>query len=297
MFRCFSLTALAVVSLAAQDLLQLSRTYASKRDFARAISTAQEYLKQNPQSVAGKLTLGNAYFMAQRFPDAKRIAIDVLRTEPGEPAALEIKANSEYFMGEVRPAINTLIDLLEEHPENEEAPYMLGRIYYQEGRVDEAIGQFQRLLKINPRAYKAYDNLGLCSQAKGDTETATRYFLSAIKLVEKEHPEYDSVYANLADLLLGTGDALKAFDAAAKAADRNPYSARDFYLGGKALERLGKLDLSLNWLQRSAALDPNYPEPEYLLARLYRRLGEREKAEEAQKKFLQAKAKAPTVRR
>jgi tetratricopeptide (TPR) repeat protein len=297
MSRKVAFTLLAVLSLHAQSLLDLSRTYTSKRDFGRAISAAQEYLKQDPNSVPGKVALANAYFMAQRFTEAKQVALDILHSEPGNGPALEIKGNAEYLLGDVTSAINTFIDLLEKQPTNEDAAYMLGRIYYQEGRTDQAIGQFQRVLKLNPRAYKAYDNLGLCYQAKGDANTASRYFVTAISLVAKDHPEYDTVYANLAELLLNTGNNEKAFDAASKATDRNPYSARDFYLGGKALERLGKLELSLNWLQRSAALDPNYAEPQYLLAHIYRQLGDRDKAEEAQKKFLEAKAKTPAVRR
>jgi tetratricopeptide (TPR) repeat protein len=297
MGRCFSLIFVAAVLLHGQDLLEQSRTYASKRDFVHAISTAQEYVKTNPGSVLGRLTLANAYFMAQQLTDAKQLAVAVLVDQPSNVAALEIKGNAEYLLGEVTPAINTFIDLLERHPENKEAPYMLGRIYYQEGRLDQATGVFERVLKLDPQAYKAYDNLGLCFQAKGDNETAIRYFLTAIKLADTQHADYDVAYANLADLLLSTGDPQKAFDAAAKAADRNPYSARNFYLGGKALERLGKLDLSVNWLQRSAALDPNYAEPQYLLAHIFRKLGQRDKADEAQKKFLEAKAKTPTVRR
>jgi tetratricopeptide (TPR) repeat protein len=297
MLRCLALISLAGVSLFAQDLLELSRTYARKRDFDRAISTAQEYLKTDPASVPGRLALANAYFMAQRLTEARELALQIVRTEPGQATALKIKGNAEYLLGVANTAITTFIDLLDRHPDDEEAPYMLGRIYYQESRVDEAMGQFQRVLKINAHAYKAYDNLGLCYEAQGDDERATRYFLTAIKLVENDHPEYDSAYADLADLLLKAGDAQKAFDAAAKAAKRNPYSARDFYLGAKALDQLGKFDLSLNWLQRSAALDPNYPEPQYLLARVYRQLGQPEKAEQARKKFLEAKAKQPGPRR
>jgi tetratricopeptide (TPR) repeat protein len=291
------LIALAACCVTGQELLDASRTYAAKGEFDRAIGAAQDYLKSNPESIPGKLTLGNAYFMSARLHEAKDIALEVLHVDPVNSAALEMKGNAEYLMGEVTGAIDTFIDLLEKHPDNQDAPYMLGRIYYQEGRVDQAIGQFERVLKLNPRAYKAYDNLGLCLQAKGDNETAESYFLTAIKLVEKDHPEYDSAYANLAELLLNKGDPQKAFDAAAKAANRNPRSARDFYLGGKALERLDKLDLSLNWLQRSAALDPQYAQPQFLLARVYRRLGQPEKANEAQQKFLALKAKAPTVRR
>lgn len=278
-------------------LVELSEAQTLKRDFDGAISSAQRYLKGNANAVPGMVALANAYFMAQRFQQARDVATEALRTDSANIAALEIKGNAEYLLGDVTTAIATFIDLLDRHPENEQAAYMLGRIYYQEGRIDQAIGQFQRVLSTNPRSYRAYDNLGLCYQAKGENETATRYFLTAIKLVESEHADYDWAYANLADLLLKAGDPERAYGAASKAADLNPNSARDFYLGGKALDQLGKVDLGLNWLQRSAALDPNYPEPEYLLAQIYRRLGLQEKAEQARKRFLEAKAKSPSSRK
>jgi tetratricopeptide (TPR) repeat protein len=297
MLRCCALIFLSGLFLWGQDLLELSRTYASKRDFDRAISTAQQYLKNDPASIPGRLTLANAYFMAQRLTEARTLALQILQIEPGQAAALKIKGNAEYLLGDTGSAITTFIDLLDRHPNDEDAPYMLGRIYYQASMVDQAMGQFQRVLKIDAHSYKAYDNLGLCYEAKGDNDQALRYFLTAVKLVENDHPEYDSAYADLAELLLKTDNAQKAYDAASKAAKRNPYSARNFYLGAKALQQLGKFDLCINWLQRSIALDPNYPEPEYLLAHVYRELGEPEKAEQARKKFLEAKAKAPGPRR
>ena len=57
--------------------------------------------------------------------------------------------------------------------------------------------------------------------------------------------------------------------------------ARSFYTGAKALEQLGKPEQSLNWAQRAASLDPGYADGWYLLARLYRKLGQDEKAPEA----------------
>jgi tetratricopeptide (TPR) repeat protein len=248
--------------------------------------TEQGLLLENAKTL---LTLG-------RFTEARAASEDILRADPSNASALKIKANAEYFLGNVDAASNTFITLLEKHPNDDEGAYMLGRIYYQEGRIDQAIGQFQRVLKLKPASYKTWDNLGLCWQARGDTERATAHFLQAIKLVEKDHPEYDWAYANLADLLLQTGDAERAFAAAAKAANRNPNSARNFYIGAKALDKLGKTELCLNWLQRSAALDPNYAEAQYLLARIYHRLGQMDKAEEARKRFSEIKAKEPANR-
>jgi len=278
-------------------LLELSDAQARRRDFTESIRAAEQFLKIEPNSVAGRLALANAYFMAQRFSEARAQAEQALKLEPGQPTALKLKGNIEYLLGEFEPAKDTFVGLLDRSPNDEEAAYMLGRIYYQEGRIDYAIGQFLRALKINPQSYKSYDNLGLCYQARGETEMAVRHFLTSIKLVQKDHPDYDWAYANLANLLLENGDAQKAFDAVSKAADRNPTSARNFYLGGKALCQLQKTDLCVNWLERSVSLDPNYPEPLYLLARVYGQLGQEEKAKKALDKFREVKAKAPSVRR
>jgi tetratricopeptide (TPR) repeat protein len=308
--RRLMLVLLAVGSLSAEDqasaechsadahtLNQAGRDAMQKRQFDVAAQRFEAAYAACPARNEFLLELGNAYFMWQHFRQAKEMALKVLRLDPRNAAALEMKGNSEYLEGDSDAAIGTFIDLLDRDPKNEDAAYMLGRIYYQEGRVDQAIGQFERVLQVNAYSYKAYDNLGLCYAARGDNDKATRYFLTAIKLVEKNHPEYDAAYADLAELLLKTGDNKKAFDAAAMAANRNPSSARDFYLGGKALELLGKRDLALNWLQRSTALDPNYPQPLYLLALIYHRLGNQEKFADTRKKFLEAQAKVPSKRR
>ena len=278
-------------------LLDASRSSAQGRDYPEAIRAARQFLDLEKDSVEGRLLLANAYFMAQRLPDALEWAESVLRTEPDQPAALKLKGNIEYLSGKTDSAVDVFVSLLDRYPQDADGAYMLGRIYYQEGRIGYAMGQFQRVLKIDPKSYKAYDNLGLCYQANGDTGKAISSFLTAIKLVEEDHPEYDWAYANLASLLLDEGDAEKAYDAAAKAAQRNPNSARNFYLGGKALWKLGKTDLCLNWLQRAAALDPNYPEPFYLLGRVYRQLGQADQAKSALDKFRAIKAVAPRERK
>ena len=244
-----------------------------------------------------RILLANSYLMSRQPNLALAESERVLRDRPDDPAALKIKANAAYLLGDAGKAIATLIRLLDRHPDDEDGAYMLGRIYYQESQIDLAIGQFERALKTSPRSYKALDNLGLCYVAKGDDQQATRYFLSAIKLVEKDHPEYEWPYVNLAELLLKGNDAKRAFDAASMAANRNPQSARSFYVGAKALEQLGKPELSLNWAQRASALDPGYSDAWYLLARLYRKLGQAEKAKEARQRFAAAKAKEPARRR
>jgi tetratricopeptide (TPR) repeat protein len=277
-----------------------ARSAMSARDYQLAARRFEEAFRACPEkreSVAGRVVLANAYLMAQRFKDARGEAEAVLREHPDEPAALKIKANAAYLSGDFATAKDTFIGLLDRYPTDGDGAYMLGRIYYQEGYIDLAMGQFERVLRLDSGSYKALDNLGLCYQANGEDEAATRYFLAAIKLVEKDHAGYEWPYVNLADLLLRRDDAQRAFDAASKAANLNPLSARGFYIGAKALNQLGKTELALNWLQRAIALNASSSESWYLLARIYRNLQQNDKAEQALHKFRELKAMEPAHRR
>ena len=278
-------------------LLPLAEALLTGREFDAAIKTAERYLAANPTSRPARVVLANANLMAQRLPHAIAEAEKILIDAPGDPSALKIIGNGAYLQGDFAKAKNTFILLLERHPDDEDGAYMLGRIYYQEEFLDLAVGQFERVLKLNRASYKALDNLGLCYQALGDGERATRYFLAAIKLVESGHPDYTWPYINLAELLLKKGDAQRAFDAAAKANNRNPMIARGFYVGAKALEQLEKQELARNWLQRASALDPSSSETWYLLSRVYEKLGQKTEAAEARQKFLALKATEPAKRR
>lgn len=278
-------------------LLRISEAKARTHRGPEAIAAAKQFVALEPSSIDGRLMLANAYFMAERPVEALGVAESVLVFRPNDAAAMKIKGNAEYLCGTPDKAMQTFLALLDAHPQDFEAAYMLGRVYYQEGRVEQAIGQFERVLKLHPESYKAMDNLGLCYQSLGNPEMAKRYFLTAIKMAEEQRASYDWAYANLANLLLEKEDAGQAFAAASKAVERNPLSARNFYLGGKALQQLGKEDLSITWLERSASLDSKYPEPLYLLARLYREKGENAKAAATLEKFRIVKAATPRERK
>ncbi len=278
-------------------LLEAAEAYATIRSFDEAIEAVNAFVRQDPKSTQGLLTLANIYFMAQEFAESAEAAGRLLEIDPEHVPALKIKAHAIYFLDDTHQAEQILLALLEKYPTDADAAYMLGRIYFQENRGDHAMAQFMRVLKLDPRSYKAHDNIALCYEAAGKTEMAIRHFLTAIKLVETDHPEYDWAYANLADLLLNENDAEKAYNAATMAAKRNPYSARNFYLGGQALMKLGRPEDAQKWLERSTQLDPSYPDPLYILGQVYMKLGQREKAKATLAQFKEAKANAPRKRK
>lgn len=174
--------------------------------------------------------------------------------------------------------------------------YALGRLYYQQHRYPEAVGQFLNVVAMEPANYRAHDNLGVCYDALRRDADAARHFRRALDLVAKDHPDYDWAYANFADFFLRRDRYDEAFQLAAEAAKRDPKSARNALLTGKALVKLGKQDLALRWLEQAVKLDDNYSEAWYLLSRTWRSLGDLEKADAALEKFKRAKASAQPQR-
>ena len=226
------------------------------------------------------------------------IAVDqCLASEPMQNAALVLKGNLLYLLGRDGDAMEVLESVVKREPANWDARYALGRVYYFNQRPDPSCAQFEAIVQAQPANYRAWDNLGLAREAGGKIPEAIAAHLRAIALVATEHREYDWAHANLAELLMKQDDNRQAFNLAVEAAERNPASARNFYLAGKALVRLEQWAKAERWLKRSGDLDPSYPEPRYLLAQVYRRLGRGTEAEAERKRFLELKAKAPDKKR
>jgi tetratricopeptide (TPR) repeat protein len=243
------------------------------------------------------LALGQAHLLAQHPADAIAALDRITAEDPEYVPALKVKAKALYLTRRDPEAEESLKRAAARAPEDAEIPYDLGRIYYQLGRHKEAAALLRRATELDPRAYKAWDNLGLATEALGDVTQAQQHYLKALSLVYKDHPQYDVVYANFADLLLKLGNYQRAFDLAAEAAQRNPTDARNFFLTGKALVLLERNDVSVRWFEQAIALNADYPEPHYLLAQVYRKLGRDADADRALKSFQAASARAPKDRR
>ena len=279
------------------DHMSLARAAYEERRYEEAAGGFARAVTACGPSAPLLLALGQAQLLAGRPADALTTLDRIPAEDPEYVQVLKVKAKALYLLRRDPEAEETLKRAGARAPSDAEIPYHLGRIYYQQGRHTEAAESFRRATELDPRAYTAWDNLGLASEALGDVAQAQQHYLKAIALVHKAHPRYDVVYANFADLLIRLGNFQRAFDLAAEAAQRNPEDPRNFFLAGKALVQVGRSDLSVRWFEQAIALDPDYPEPHYLLAQVYRRQGRTADAERALKSFQAAAARAPKQRR
>jgi tetratricopeptide (TPR) repeat protein len=280
-----------------QEAQSLARQAYDERHYDQAARHFARAVTECGPSAALLLALGQAQLLAQHPADAIATLGRIPDKDPDYVPALKVKARALYLLGRDPEAEDTLKRAAARAPSDAEIPYHLGRIYYQQGKHTEAADAFRRAITLEPGAYRAWDNLGLATEALGDVAQAQQHYLKAIALVHKDHARYDVVYANFADLLIKLGNAQRAFDLAAEAAERNPDDPRNLFLAGKALVQLGRGDLSVRWFEQAIALDPHYPEPHYVLSQVYRRLGRAADAERALKSFQAAAARAPKERR
>lgn len=241
--------------------------------------------------------LADAQMLSRQFAPAEQTLRTLLASDPANAQALDLLGQVQYLNNDDKDAEVTFRKAIAAAPTNPEPHYNLGRMYYEDERFQEAAAQFQMVIQFDGGFYRAYDNLGLCDEALGHDQLALQHYLKALALVYKNHPEYDTVYEDLAEYMLKQGDSQRAFNLAAEAATRNPGNPRNFYLAGKALDQAGHEQTSLRWLKRAAGMDPAFPEPHYLMARIYWRLGDATEAKAEMNTFHTLSDKAPKVRR
>ena len=277
-------------------LLERGRQAYEAREFDRAVSEFERALPVCPNRGQVLLALGQAQLLGQRLEAGAATLRQLAALEPRNVMARKLLGDALYLSGNDVEAETLFQAALAIESRHEATLYALGRMYYQQKRYPEEVQQFQQVLAQNPASYRAHDNLALCYDALRQDSDALRHFLKALDLVHKDHPEYDWAYANLADFYLKRDQYEKAFQLAAEAAHRNPESARNCLLTGRALVRLEKHELSLRWLEQAVKLDPSYSEARYVLAQVYRKLGREAEARRELEKFRELGQKPPSRR-
>jgi len=182
-----------------------------------------------------------------------------------------------------------LAKLVEGAPANPLYPYWLARLDYDDGQYATAIKGYLRAIELDPGFMRAHDNLGLCYEALGRFDEAVRSWKEAIRLNEGQPAKSPWPSLNLG-VLLTRLDRLDEAEARFRESLRcDPRFPQAHYQLGITLEKRGRAGEAVSELEEAARLDPGYAEPQYALARLYRRAGEKEKADRALQRFEELK--------
>ena len=243
---------------------------------------------------ADRLREAQVAFESRAFDQAAQRFKQALSACPQRDQILVSLGQTQLLAGDEAGAEGTLRAAIETNEKNTAALYALGRMFYQQGRYPEAVAQLERVVELDPANYRAHDNLGLCYDILQRDADALKHFFRALDLVKIDHREYDWAYGNLADFFLRRDQFEKAFQLAAEAAGRNPNAARNFFLAGQALVKLGQPENSLKWLRRAIELEPDHAEAHFQLGQALRTLGQAGEARIHLEIFRKLKARVPS---
>jgi cytochrome c-type biogenesis protein CcmH/NrfG len=113
------------------------------------VKTAEDAYKKNPKDMAAVLTLGDAYFQAQRLDDSTRLYNEALALDSKSPDARAGLAMIDYSKGNKDAAVAALKQISQENPSNQTALYNLAVIYFSDNQRDLAKSTWQQVAGID----------------------------------------------------------------------------------------------------------------------------------------------------
>jgi len=272
------------------------REAVQSRDYARAEALLAGELARQPGSQALLTTAAAVFFLDGKYLNC---AVTLKKAEVIAPLTSRDRftlALSYIILNHgdwARPELEKLADA---DPHNPSYPYWLGRIDYDAMQYKAAKAHLQAALKLDPRFMKAYDNLGLTFEALGQYDDAIRVYQQAILMNRSAPAPSPWPPLNLGTLLVKLGNLNDAEVYLGESLKYAPRFSRAHYQMGVLQEKQKQDDAALLELAEAARDDPTYPEPHYLLARIYARNGQKARAEAEQQAFAKLKQESPQGR-
>ncbi|OQA42232.1 MAG: Serine/threonine-protein kinase PknH [Chloroflexi bacterium ADurb.Bin325] len=228
----------------------------------RAIDLVQQALaRPGADSYALRLTLGDAYVVAGRYPEAAAAYQEAARLQPDSAAAHRGLGNAYYWQGELESALAEYRRAAALAPQDPAARLLAGLIQAQTGDLAGAIASQEaaaELARCDPAPHLL---LGGLYFDQGDPARAAAAYETALAL---DSTNADAWYV-LAGLRYQLDEIAPAAQAAQEAVDRDPDLGDAQYLLGKARLRLGDAQAALPAAEAAVRLTPEDPAAQALL--------------------------------
>ena len=296
------------VQLQAQsaDYLEAKERY-ERQEYLMAMLAAQKAVQQDGENADYRHLYGMTLLQLNQYSDAEPELRKALALDPSKAdfhygvAALILQQRSEtedptdpMGMGArnetsepVEQGIRLLEKTLELDPGHLKARMHLGRTYHQQNMRSKALRQFEAVVDRDPRYAWAHYHLAAIFLDAGMFREA----LQALQQEVEDHPDAGQARLELADLLLQLGKPKLALSQlTAVSPESQTVSLPDLHFGlARVYRRLGELDKAIAAARQSIRLLPDNPVAHRLLARLYRDAGQSEQARQALESYRELK--------
>lgn len=268
---------------------QLSNAVKQK-DFKKAETILIEEANRDPKSPRRARLLefaGGIFFLDGNYLNAAIAWEKAKAVAPLDEPSTFTLAMAYVKLHRPQWAARELQKLISEQPGNPLYLYWLARLDYDEQRYAEAIEKLIRVTQVDPQMARAYDLLGLCYDYLGRLQDAITNFTRSVQLNQAQTKPSPWPNLDMAICQIELNDLAGAEKNLREAIEYDPRLAQAQYNLGRLLDKQGKYQEAVKTLTAAVALDQQYPEPHYLLARIYQRLGELELAKTESARFQQ----------
>lgn len=246
-----------------------------------AEASLKKALAIEPQSLEVNRLLGVLYVEEDRNADAIARLRAANEASPDDEGVLAL-LGEQYLAGHyVAEAIPCLSEAIKIKPDDFSLRYLQIEAYEEKNDFQDALTAAQdaaRKFPAEPRAIyevgQQLANLGKYAQAKPYAEKALAM-----------DPSMMYGWNLLGDINSRTGQYAAAVDAFKKAIAIDPKDGKALSGAGANLVRMGKLQEAVDELNQGVTADPEYSDLYFNLIQAYSRLGERDKAREAEAAF------------
>ena len=288
------------------DFLEAKERY-ERKEYLLAMLAAQKAVQQDGENADYRHLYGMTLLQLNQYSDAepelrKALALDSSKADfHYGMAALILQQRSEtedpndpMGMGArnttsepVQDGIRLLEATLKLDPDHLKARMHLGRTFHQQNMRSKALGQFNAVVARDSRYAWAHYHLAAIFLDAGR-------FQDGLKALQREveyHPDHGQARLELGDLLLQLGKPKLALShLTAVSPESQTVSLPDLHFGlAKVYRRLGQLDKAIAAARQSIGLLPDNPVAHRLLARLYRDAGQSEQARQALESYRELK--------
>jgi tetratricopeptide (TPR) repeat protein len=258
---------------------RLANCYFKNRVTKRAQGLLESYLGSHPDHVGALLVLARVYLRQAQLAPAGETLEKVLSSDPDNLLAHYNLGFISYRSRRYETAEHHLRRTIELSPDHPEAHRTLGLTYLAQSRLEDAIASLERTLEVDPRHVGAYFNLANACARAGRMQEAEAHQRRYAELSGRSEAEQEretqivtlSVKAKQHLLARRFPEALTEYQALAT---QYPDHAPLFKEIGRLQWRLGERDRAIESLRKAVDLDPRLSEPHYLLAGLYREMGD-----------------------
>lgn len=245
------------------------RALASGNAFA-SVEAYSGALALRPESVAAHIRRGQAYQDQRRTDDAIRDWSDAARLAPRSTQPFELLGDLYSTQADDTRAASAYEKCVQLDPQDAVRQYKLGLARYRAGSPSTAIDPLQRAVAINANFAEAHYLLGLVLR---DTQAAPEA-IAALERAIRVDPSMTSAREELADLYRASGRPVDELTQLQALASLDPQTPRSIAIA-LAEARQGQFDGAISTLTDAAAQDPNDPQVQMALGRVFLTRAER----------------------